>query len=34
MLEMLHQKAYFETRERNPEKGKERLDATAEKIAI
>jgi len=34
MLEMLHQKAYFETKERNPEKDAARLDATAEKIAI
>jgi len=34
MLEMLHQKAYFETRERNPERDATRLDEVAEKIAI
>jgi arginyl-tRNA synthetase len=31
---MLHQKAYFETRDRNPEKDSTRLDTTAEQIAV
>jgi arginyl-tRNA synthetase len=31
---MLHEKAYRETKERNPEKDDQRLDITAEKIAI
>lgn len=34
MLEMLHQKAYRETKERNPEKDDVRLDMTADKIAV
>jgi len=34
MLEMLHQKAYFESKERNPEKNDIRLDAVAEAIAM
>ena len=34
MLEMLHKKAYRETKERNPEKYDERLDDVAEKIAV
>jgi len=34
MLEMLHQKAYLETKGRNPEKYDKQLDDTAEKIAV
>lgn len=34
MLHMLHEKAYRETKERNPEKDAERLDDVSEKIAI
>lgn len=34
MLEMLHKKAYRETKERNPEKYDVRLDDVAEKIAV
>jgi len=34
MIEMLHDKAYFETKERNPEKDDTRLDEVAETIAI
>ena len=34
MLNLLHEKAYRETKERNPEKDAERLDDVAEKIAI
>ena len=34
MMEMLHEKAYFESKERNPEKDDIRLDETAEIIAI
>lgn len=34
MMEMLHGKAYFESKERNPEKDDIRLDETAETIAI
>ncbi|MFA5747651.1 MAG: arginine--tRNA ligase [Candidatus Absconditabacterales bacterium] len=34
MMEMLHQKSYGECKERNPEKISDRLDKTAEKIAV
>lgn len=34
MLEMLHEKAYYESKERNPEKNDIWLDAVAEAIAI
>jgi len=34
MLDMLHKKAYFETKERNPEKHDVRLDNVAEAMAI
>ena len=34
MITMLHDKAYFESKERNPEKDDIRLDETAEIIAI
>jgi len=34
MLHMLHEKAYRETKERNPEKDAERIDDVSEKIAI
>jgi arginyl-tRNA synthetase len=34
MLEMLHKKAYRETKARNPEKYDVRLDDVAEKIAV
>ncbi|AHB41786.1 hypothetical protein P148_SR1C00001G1006 [candidate division SR1 bacterium RAAC1_SR1_1] len=34
MLHMIHEKAYRETKERNPEKDAERLDDVSEKIAI
>ncbi len=34
MLQMLHEKAYWETKERNPEKDAEWLDDVSEKIAI
>ena len=34
MIEMLHDKAYFETKERNPEKDDTRLNEVAETIAI
>jgi arginyl-tRNA synthetase len=34
MLNILHEKAYRETKERNPQKDAERLDDVAEKIAI
>jgi arginyl-tRNA synthetase len=34
MLDMLHKKAYNETKERNPEKYDERLDKVADAIAI
>ncbi len=34
MLKMLHEKAYRESKERNPEKNDARLDETAESIAI
>jgi len=34
MLDMLHKKAHFETKERNSEKSEERLDQVAESIAI
>lgn len=34
MLQMLHEKAYRETKERNPERDAERLDDVSEKIAI
>jgi arginyl-tRNA synthetase len=34
MIQMLHDKAYFESKERNPEKDDTRLDETAETLAI
>jgi arginyl-tRNA synthetase len=34
MITILHDKAYRETKERNPEKDDTRLDETAETIAI
>ena len=34
MLDMLHKKAYFETKERNAEKDDKRLDHVAEAMAI
>jgi arginyl-tRNA synthetase len=34
MLHILHEKAYRETKERNPEKDADRLDSVSEKIAI
>jgi len=34
MLDMLHKKAYFETKERNPERDDSRLDHVAESLAI
>jgi arginyl-tRNA synthetase len=34
MLDMLHKKAYFETKERNPEQDDVRLDKVAEAMAI
>ncbi|MCX6823588.1 MAG: arginine--tRNA ligase [candidate division SR1 bacterium] len=34
MLDMLHKKAYFETKERNPDKDDTRLDKVAESMAI
>jgi len=34
MLDMLHKKAYFETKERNPEKDDQRLDHVAEAMAV
>ena len=34
MLDMLHKKAYFETKARNPEKHETRLDEVAESMAI
>jgi arginyl-tRNA synthetase len=34
MLDMLHKKAYNETKERNPEKYDDRLDKVAEAISI
>jgi arginyl-tRNA synthetase len=34
MLQMLHEKAYRETKERNAEKDAERLDDVSEKIAV
>ncbi len=34
MIQMLHEKSYFESKERNPEKYDDRLDEVAESIAI
>jgi arginyl-tRNA synthetase len=34
MMTILHEKAYRETKERNPEKDAERLDEVSEKIAV
>jgi len=31
---MLHKKAYFESKEKNPEKDDSRLDAVAESLAV
>jgi len=34
MLDILHKKAYFETKERNPERDDKRLDYVAEALAV
>lgn len=34
MLDMLHRKAYFESKEKNPEKDDIRLDTVAESLAV